>query len=285
MSRHTATAVTSGPVDVLHAFIERHPRLLVLTGAGCSTASGIPDYRDARGNWKHRQPVMYQDFVRSPHVRQRYWARSLVGWPLFAAAQPNAAHRALAGLEAAGRVQLLVTQNVDGLHQRAGSRQVLDLHGRIDAVECLGCRARTSRAQFQDALRALNPKFTTLAADIAPDGDAQLDGADFSDFRVPECRHCGGLLKPAVVFFGESVPDHRVTTGHDALTRADALLIVGSSLMVYSGYRFVRAAVAAGKPVAAINRGRTRADADFALKIEESCDAALASLLDALTHV
>jgi NAD-dependent SIR2 family protein deacetylase len=264
----------------LAAFIDRHPRLLVLTGAGCSTASGIPDYRDAAGEWKRTRPVTLQDFLASEHTRQRYWARSLVGWRRMRAAAPNDAHRSLAQLERLGRVECLVTQNVDGLHQRAGSRNVVDLHGRVDVVRCLGCEGRRPREAMQAELVARNPGFAAFDAGQAPDGDADLEGIDFSRFDVPACEVCGGLLKPDVVFFGESVPRDRVALAMAAADRADALLVVGSSLMVLSGYRFARAMAAAGKPLAAVNLGRTRADDLLTLKIEETCAAALAFLLE-----
>lgn len=227
---------------------------------------------------------MYQDFVRNPHARQRYWARSLVGWPRFACAQPNAAHRALVGLEAAGRVRLLVTQNVDGLHQKAGSRRVLDLHGRLDTVQCLDCAARFPREAFQRELAALNPAFAAPAAETAPDGDARLEHQDVAAFRVPACRDCGGTLKPAVVFFGENVPAATVTRAYAQLAACDALLVIGSSLMVYSGYRFCRAARDHGKPIAAINLGRTRADGELSVKLNAACGEVLPRLLTALTR-
>lgn len=217
------TAPAHADVEALARFVERHPRLFVLTGAGCSTDSGIPDYRDADGAWKHRQPMYYQEFVGHESARRRYWARSLTGWERVARARPNAAHAALARLETAGFVHTLVTQNVDGLHQCAGSRAVIDLHGRLDAVECLGCGARTARSALQERLRALNPGWSDAAA---PDGDALLE-RDFADFRVPPCESCGGVLKPAVVFFGECVPAERVAGALAALAVCDALLVVG----------------------------------------------------------
>ncbi len=272
-------------MSTLAAFVHRHPRLLVLTGAGCSTDSGIPDYRDANGDWKRPQPVTWQAFTGDDHTRRRYWARSLLGWPTMAQAHPGDAHRALARLEAAGHVELLVTQNVDGLHHAAGSQRVVDLHGRIDSVVCLGCGARSARAELQQRLQASNPAWASLQAHAAPDGDADLEHADFAGFVVPGCLQCGGLLKPDVVFFGESVPRERVQAAHDALGRADALLVAGSSLMVYSGYRFALAAQAQGKPVAAVNLGRTRADALLSLKLTEPVGAALQQLADALAAV
>ncbi len=261
----------------LAEFVERAERLFVLTGAGCSTDSGIPDYRDDGGDWKRRQPIRYAEFTRSEGARKRYWARSMIGWPRMAAAQPNAAHHALAALEADGLLDLLVTQNVDGLHQAAGSRRVLDLPGRIADVICLDCRARSSRDALQARLLAANPSWTHLEAGTAPDGDADLE-ADTRDFAVPACEACGGMLKPDVVFFGESVPADRVEAAYAAVAASDALLVVGSSLMVFSGLRFVRAAVKAGVPVAILNRGRTRADDVASLKIEASCGDALTSV-------
>ena len=272
----------------LSSFIRRHPRLLVLTGAGCSVASGIPEYRDHDGAWKSRPPVRYADFVASPAVRRRYWARSVFGWERVAGAEPGSVHRALARLEQAGHARAVVTQNVDALHQRAGSRRVIDLHGRLDEVECLDCGARIRRADMQALLLAWNGPFLAAlgaapgaTAAARPDGDVQLE-ADFSDFRVPDCPSCGGVLKPAVVFFGENVPRARVDATLCALAAADALLVVGSSLMVFSGFRFCVAAREVGKPVAAVNLGRTRADELLSLKVASDCGPALEQVVDAL---
>ena len=262
----------------LQEFIDRHQRLFILTGAGCSTRSGIPDYRDADGQWKRAQPVTYQAFMGEEKTRRRYWARSLVGWRLIRRAEPNDAHRALAKLEAMGRSELLLTQNVDRLHQAAGSARVIDLHGRIDLVRCMDCGRRSPRVELQDELGRLNPDWLDLDATEAPDGDADLEGADFSSFVIPPCR-CGGVLKPDVVFFGENVPRDRVDAAFGHLDKSDAMLIVGSSLMVYSGFRFAERAASLGKPVAAVNLGRTRADALLAFKAEEPCESALAFLL------
>ncbi len=285
MSLPTATAPVlprpgpsaSGPA--LRDFVARARRLFVLTGAGCSTDSGIPDYRDAEGAWKRVQPVTFQAFMGEAATRRRYWARSLVGWPRFGQARPNATHRALAALEAQGRTVLLLTQNVDGLHQAAGSRQVIDLHGRLDEVRCMACERRLPRDAFQAQLAACNPGWLALDAAQAPDGDADLEGVDFERFEVPPCPHCGGLLKPDVVFFGENVPRERVARAFDHLQQADAVLVVGSSLMVYSGFRFVQAAARAGLPIAAVTLGRTRADDLLTLKVEQSCAQALGFLL------
>lgn len=272
--------------DALQRFIERHPRLFVLTGAGCSTDSGIPDYRDAEGNWKRSAlPVTLQAFLGDIATRRRYWARSLVGWRHFGAAQPNDAHRALARLQQEGRVERLVTQNVDRLHQAAGSPAVIDLHGRLDQVRCMGCEQRSARADLQRELLRVNPRWVALEARRAPDGDADLpadaaQAAEAGGFEVPDCDHCGGVLKPDVVFFGESVPPARVETALRDLQRADAMLVVGSSLMLYSGYRFAQRAAQLGKPIAAVNLGHTRADALLSLKLSQRCAAALAFLLE-----
>ncbi len=263
----------------LRDFIDRHRRLFVLTGAGCSTMSGIPDYRDLEGNWKRPPPMTFQLFMGKAAARQRYWARSLIGWQTFGRSRPNRVHDALARLEHQGRSELLLTQNVDRLHQAAGSTRVIDLHGRLDLVRCMGCGCASPREAFQERLVRLNDGWTTLQAADAPDGDAVLEGIDFSGFDVPACTGCGGVLKPDVVFFGESVPKPRVEAAFAALNRADAMLIVGSSLMVYSGYRFADAAARAAKPMAAVNLGRTRADPLLTLKVEQSCADALGFLL------
>jgi NAD-dependent SIR2 family protein deacetylase len=288
-------ATPADDTAALAAFLDRHPRLFVLTGAGCSAPSGIPDYRDAAGAWKHAKPMSFADFTSSAAARRRYWAGSLRGWPRVRDARANPAHLALARLERAGRVVRLVTQNVDGLHQRAGSRRVIDLHGRLDLVECLRCAAVVRREDVQSLLLAWNPRLAPrdaaatgrgvppagppgADAEVRPDGDARVLAAP-EDLRVPDCPECGGVLKPKVVFFGENVPRCRVEAAHAALDEADALLVVGSSLMVYSGYRFVRAARERGRPVALLNIGRTRADGDCCLKLERDCAALLAEVV------
>jgi len=266
----------------LSDFIEQHRRLFVLTGAGCSTGSGIPDYRDADGQWKRARPVMFQDFVTEVRVRQRYWGRGVAGWKRMTDAQPNQAHRALAELESLERIHQLVTQNVDALHQKAGSRRVIDLHGRVDSVRCLRCDRQMPRAHMHAELIRRNPAFADLEAAIAPDGDADLEHVDFCEFDVPDCAVCGGLLKPDVVFFGESVPRARVADAMAAAAESDAMLVVGSSLMVFSGFRFARAMADAGKPIAAINVGRTRADELLALKIAAPYGSVLEGLLESV---
>ena len=210
----------------LRDFVDRHQRLFVLTGAGCSTNSGIPDYRDSDGKWKRQPPVTYQAFMAEEATRQRYWARSLIGWQRFGRARPNAAHAALARLETMGKSELVLTQNVDRLHQAAGNEAVIDLHGRLDLVRCMGCGQKTTRAELQGRLARSNPSWLHLEAADAPDGDADLDAADFSAFAVPACQACDGVLKPDVVFFGENVPRDVVATAQDHLAQADAMLIV-----------------------------------------------------------
>lgn len=265
--------------EALRDFVHAHQRLLVLTGAGCSTDSGIPDYRDREGGWKRSPPVTHQAFVSDFAVRKRYWARSAVGWPVVRAATPNAAHRGLVALEQAGRLDLLVTQNVDGLHQAAGQAAVLDLHGRIDRVICLGCGYRMHREAIQCELLARNLDWAGRVAERAPDGDADLEVQDFSGFEIPDCARCGGMLKPDVVFFGANVPPQDVKRAMEALDRADALLVVGSSLMVYSGFRFARRAADLGLPIAALSLGRTRADELLTLKLDVPCGEVLANVL------
>lgn len=280
-----ATLAHVDPALQLAAWMAAHPRVFVLTGAGCSTGSGIPDYRDEDGQWKRKPPVTYQAFTQEALTRARYWARSFVGWPHIAAASPNATHDALAHWEAEGAVAALVTQNVDGLHQQAGSRGVIDLHGRLDQVVCLHCGQRTPRARLQQRLGELNPGWRDLSASVAPDGDADLEDADFERFRIPGCEACDGLLKPDVVFYGENVPRERVHAAQRALAASDAMLVVGSSLMVYSGYRFARMAREAGLPLAILTRGVTRADGMATLKLPADCGETLVGALRARSEM
>jgi len=268
--------------DELRRFVAGHRRVVALTGAGVSTASGIPDYRDARGEWKRRPPVMIQAFRADDAVYRRYWARAFAGWARFTRAEPGAAHRAFAAWEATGTLLGIVTQNVDGLHQRAGSRAVIDLHGRLEVVVCLGCRERISRAALQARMAEANAAWQAVSAP-APDGDADVDADLIASFAAPWCESCGGRLKPDVVFFGENVPEARVQAARDALGDADALLVAGSSLMVYSGFRFVRMAHEAGLPIAIVNRGRTRGDELATVKVEEDVGLALGDAMAAAT--
>jgi NAD-dependent SIR2 family protein deacetylase len=250
-------------------------RLVVLTGAGLSTDSGIPDYRGPGS--VARQPMTYQEFLSGPQARQRYWARSHLGFGRMRRARPNHGHRALAALDP----DLLITQNVDGLHEAAGSRRLVALHGRIADVVCLSCRRTTGRARLEERMAQANPRFAERhpLAEVRPDGDVELD--DTADFVVPDCDACGGILKPDVVFFGENVPPARVQRCYDAvdaLTPDDALLAVGSSLTVMSGLRFVRRAARAGVPVVIVNRGTTRGDDLATVKLHAGCSEFLAAL-------
>jgi len=270
--------------EALRRFVAAHRRVFALTGAGCSTASGIPDYRDAQGEWKRRPPVMIEAFRSDDAVYRRYWARAFAGWTRFTRAEPGAAHRAFAAWEAAGTLARLVTQNVDGLHQRAGSRAVIDLHGRLDVVVCLDCGDRTSRAALQAAMAEANPAWRAVAAP-APDGDADIAADLVAAFAAPWCGRCGGGLKPDVVFFGENVPVARVEAARGARAGADALLVAGSSLMVYSGFRFVRMAHDAALPIAIVNRGRTRGDDLAVVKVEDDVGTVLGEALAGATSV
>jgi NAD-dependent SIR2 family protein deacetylase len=276
---------------MLSHFIARARRLVVLTGAGCSTESGIPDYRSPGGAWSRHKPISYSSFIRSAEVRRFYWARSFRGWPRFESARPNAAHRAIASLEARNRVHQVITQNVDDLHQEAGSRAVVQLHGRNRVVVCLDCRSEFRRADVQRDLARLNARWLAAAqwdrlhaddAEFAPDGDAGVAQSVVGGFEVPACARCGGVLKPGVVFFGESVPAEKVSYAMNRVDEADALLVVGSSLTVWSGYRFVKRAAERDVPVAIVNIGPTRADDLATLKIEDKCGSVLTAALDAI---
>jgi NAD-dependent SIR2 family protein deacetylase len=246
-------------------------RWLVLTGAGVSAESGVPTYRNQRGEWQRKPPVTHQEFTGNHQARQRFWARNLVGWRFMSSARPNGAHSALASLDKAGAVSCLVTQNVDGLHQRAGSQKVIDLHGRVDSVSCLSCKLRLPRAPLQTWLEAKNPDFAKLAGAIAPDGDADVDNLDHSTMQVPDCENCGGVLKPDAVFFGDSVPAQRVADAEQQMKDADGLVVVGSSLVAFSGYRFCLWASKQGKPIVIINDGKTRGDELATAKVAGLC--------------
>jgi len=264
--------------ELLAEFIHRYPKLMILTGAGVSTDSGIPDYRDGDGAWKRKQPVQHRDFMESFETRQRYWGRSLIGWPVMRNATPNPSHYYIADLELRNHASLVVTQNVDRLHQKAGTRGVCDLHGRADEVVCMSCGYRCPRDDVHARCAGLNPDFGQYKADTAPDGDADLD-VDFSGFQLADCPRCSGILKPDVVFFGDYVPKQRVQSAIEALNASDGLLVIGSSLMVYSGFRFCRYAKEFGKPVATLNLGRTRAEELADLKLNARIGEALGASL------
>lgn len=261
----------------------RGRRVAVLTGAGMSTDSGIPDYRGPDS--PPSNPMTIGQFTSDPEFRQRYWARNHLGWRHMDDTAPNAGHRALARLEQAGVVSALITQNVDLLHTKAGSRAVVNLHGTYAEVICLDCGHAMSRAAFADLLEAANPGFAQRAQRlggiaVAPDADAVVD--DTASFRIVDCAQCGGMLKPNIVYFGENVPKDRVAQAFSMVDAADALLVAGSSLTVYSGYRFVRHAAAAGMPIAIVNRGPTRGDDQATVKIDHGCSETLTLLADEL---
>jgi NAD-dependent deacetylase sirtuin 4 len=235
-------------------------RVVALTGAGCSTESGIPDYRGPGTRARARNPIQHRAFLSDPAARARYWARSTIGWPQMSSAPANPAHRALAVLENEGPLVGVLTQNVDRLHRAAGSRRVIELHGALAEVRCMDCSAVELRHALQERLLALNPSFAARAIEFAPDGDAELPLEVVRDFRVASCLACGGTLKPDVVFFGDNVPATRVAAAFALLEEAEALLVVGSSLAVFSGFRFVRRAVERSMPIAIINQGESRAD-------------------------
>jgi NAD+-dependent protein deacetylase sirtuin 4 len=263
-------------------------KVVVLAGAGCSTESGIPDYRGPGASSRRRPPVQYQEFVRDDVARTRYWARSAVGWPRFSAARPNAAHAALARLEAAGVVRGVITQNVDGLHHAAGSRRVVELHGSLSQVRCLECDVVISRHAWQHTLLACNDSWFEKLNDsvkAAPDGDAELDEAVLPEFVVPGCGECAGMMKPDVVFFGENVPKPRVEAAWRLYDDGDVLLVAGSSLTVYSGRRFVHRAEQQGVPVVVVNMGSTRADDCAVAKVDAPLGRVLPQVADALLGV
>jgi NAD-dependent SIR2 family protein deacetylase len=270
-------------LDALAGLLVAARQVLVLTGAGMSTDSGIPDYRGPDGT-RRVTPVQYREFVRSAAVRRRYWARAHVAWQRFATVRANAGHHAVARLEHAGALGTLITQNVDGLHQAAGSRDVVELHGALAAVVCLACGARSRRAALDARIRELNPGFAPPdGREIWPDGDVELADGDIAGFVVPSCLRChSDLLKPDVVFFGESVPKPRVMHCCALTNAADLLLVLGSSLRVYSGYRFVRRAAEHGIPVAIVTRGPSRGDSAATVRLDASLGHVLPALAERL---
>ena len=263
----------------------RGHKVLVITGAGISTDSGIPDYRGPESIRIRRRPIWYRDFIYNADARRRYWSRSAIGWPKIGGAQPNGAHRVLAEMEKAGIISGIVTQNVDGLHQTAGSIHVLALHGSLANALCLQCRRMEPRDLLQTRLLRLNPGWENQAASTAPDGDADLPREVIADFKIPACRHCGGVMKPDVTFFGENVQKDRVGNALSMLEHAEVLLVLGSSLAVYSGYRFPLKAIEQSKPVLIINAGPTRGDHLATVRISGYLADVLPRLKAALLHV
>lgn len=267
--------------EQLLALVDRR-RVVALTGAGCSTESGIPDYRGPLTRDKPRNPIQYLPFVRQAEVRQRYWARSAVGWPTFSQKHPNATHFALSAWEAAGQLQGIITQNVDRLHTKAGSQRVVELHGALAEVYCLACKTLEDREHLQSRIRNLNPRYDVLADAYAPDGDADVRQEAIETFKPPACMRCGGALKPRVVFFGENVPKDVLNRAWQTFDEGEVLLVVGSSLTVFSGYRFVREAAKRQMPVAIVNLGPTRGDELADVCVDAECGVVLRRLLDAL---
>ncbi|MFY2557813.1 NAD-dependent protein deacetylase [Corallococcus terminator] len=273
----------SQDVDALVSLL-RGRRTVVLTGAGCSTESGIPDYRGPGTRARARNPIQHREFLQRPEVRARYWARSLLGWPRFASAHPNPAHQALAALERSGHVPGLITQNVDRLHHAAGSSRVIELHGALARVRCLDCGTQEARGDLQARLLALNPDFAHEVLELRPDGDAELTSEALQSFQVPACVRCGGTLKPDVVFFGDNVPAPTVAEAFALLEEGDALLVVGSSLAIYSGYRFLVRAAERHVPIAIVNIGECRGVELADLCVEASAGDVLPRLAQALTR-
>ncbi|OJT23172.1 NAD-dependent deacetylase [Archangium sp. Cb G35] len=272
---------STGDMDAL-ATLLRGRRLVVLTGAGCSTESGIPDYRGPGTRARARNPIQHREFLTRPEVRTRYWARSLLGWPRFSSARPNAAHQALATLEREGHVLGLITQNVDRLHHAAGSQRVIELHGALAQVRCLDCEAIEPRVELQERLRALNPGFAERTAELRPDGDAELPVEAVRDFQVAVCTRCGGTLKPDVVFFGDNVPPPTVEAAFSLLEEGDALLVVGSSLAIYSGFRFLQRAADRHMPIGLVNIGECRGGELVDVRVEARAGDVLPRLVAAL---
>lgn len=273
--------------DTLDSIITPTTKIMALSGAGCSTASGLGDYRDRAGQWKRAQPITGQIFCNDRAARHRYWARSSVGWPAFSQAAPNLSHHAFVELERIGVVSHLVTQNVDELHQQAGQRSVIDLHGILGSVSCIDCKYSQSRDNFQERLIRANPWLGKLSAAYAPDGDADLETDEtlqkqLESMQIPACPNCNNLMKPDVVFFGENVPKPVVEQAMQQLREADVLLVAGSSLMVFSGFRFCRDAAQRGQPIVIINDGKTRADDIATILIGGDCGDQLTKLVNRL---
>jgi NAD-dependent SIR2 family protein deacetylase len=273
--------VEAGPAELL-AELVADGDVVILSGAGLSTESGIPDYRGETGRQRKAEPMTYQRFIGSEAARRRYWARSHLGWRHITRAHPNAGHLAVAELQRRGLVSGIITQNVDGLHQAAGATDVIELHGALDRVRCLDCGRRSSRDVLHDRLVAANPGWHAESAVINPDGDVVLDDDQVAGFRLVGCESCGGVLKPDVIFFGENVPSPRVRDCFGLTSSAGTLLVLGSSLTVMSGYRFVRHAASLDIPVAIVNRGPTRGDADALTRLDAPLGETLTRLVASL---
>ena len=285
---HRGPPLSDKPANItaLAQLLRDNQPVLALTGAGISTRSGIPAYRDTDGKWMQSKPVNAADFKNHEHVRKRYWRRSMSGWPVFQAARANEAHIALAGLQQALVVSGIITQNVDGLHQSAGSRNVIDLHGSLATVVCLQCGELMQRSDLQQQLESANPEFAGEPVQTGPDGDATptVNTDAYDRFQLVDCPACAGTLKPDVVFFGENVPAGRVDACMKALQQSQSLLCIGSSLSVLSGFRFCREAAQQDKPVCLINQGKTRADDIATIKVDADCGQTLRTLLELINE-
>ncbi|KAK7874220.1 hypothetical protein R5R35_006262 [Gryllus longicercus] len=275
--------VTSEDITLMKIFLSSNSKILVLTGAGISTESGIPDYR-SEGVGLYAQstsrPIQFQDFVKSPRLRKRYWARNYVGWPRFSSIVPNVTHFALRRLESEMRLSSIVTQNVDELHRKAGCKNVVELHGSAYRVICLHCRYEVHRHLFQETLNKLNPSISIVSQSVRPDGDVDLPQDFVEQFVVPNCPDCSGILKPDIVFFGDNVPRERVDFVKNLVNTSDALLVLGSSLFVFSGYRFILQAAELEKQIAIVNIGETRGDKHAHLKIDKKCGEIFSNLFE-----
>ncbi|KAG8236776.1 hypothetical protein J437_LFUL016890 [Ladona fulva] len=269
-------------VKRLNEFIFNTSKLFVLTGAGISTESGIPDYRSEHVGLYARsssRPVQYQQFIKSEDIRKRYWARNFVGWPRFSSFQPNISHRILSQWESLGKISCIVTQNVDRLHQKAGSKKVIELHGSGYEITCLTCKNVISRHQFQETLENFNEDLKSIASEIIrPDGDVEIPQELIDSFVLPSCESCGGNLMPNIVFFGDNVPSLRVDAVKKEVSNAESLLVLGTSLSVFSSYRIILQAVEEKKPIAIINIGPTRGDSHAKLKVSTKCGDVLPKL-------
>jgi NAD-dependent SIR2 family protein deacetylase len=270
----------SAGTALLAGLLSGRRHLWVLSGAGISAASGFPTYRDHDRNWQHRRPIQHEDFVKKFSTRQKYWARSMVGWQQVKSAKPNAAHLAVTRLQQCGRLNQLVTQNVDCLHSIAGTRGVIDLHGRLDQVVCLDCKSTSSRFSFQERLEEQNPDLAKIESETLPDGDAQIENRYLENIKVPQCLACNGTIMPDIVLFGGRVPKPRVEKAYASLTESDGVLVLGSSLSVYSGFRFIKWAHENGIPLFAVNQGKMRGSEWFDQIAREPCETALPVLAE-----
>jgi len=277
--------VEESELEKLQDFVDNCTSILILTGAGISTESGIPDYRSekvglyARTNHK---PIQHQEFMKSKYVRQRYWARNFVGWSTFSGVRPNSSHLILTTWQQRGKISQIVTQNVDRLHHKAGCKAVLELHGSAYDVKCMNCGFAIDRHDFQNLLTDSNPSFSTSSIEMRPDADADLPQEMINNFQLPHCNNCQdavqGFFKPDIVFFGDNVPKERVEKVYSELESSDSLLVIGSSLQVYSGYRFILKANELNKPVAIINIGETRGDKFAHIKLSGKCSDVLSKI-------